>query len=680
MLGRLTIDALPLYSWVAMGGAAVTVGGGIAAFLLITYLRAWKVLWTDWLTSVDHKKIGIMYVVLALIMLVRGFVDALMMRAQQAISLNNEGYLPPEHFEQIFSSHGTIMIFFVAMPFLTGLINLIVPQQIGARDVSFPFLNSVSLWLTAAGAALVLISLAVGKFSQAGWTGYPPYSGIEYSPGVGVDYWIWALTLSGVGTTMSGINFIVTIVKNRCPGMTYMRMPMFTWTALCISILIVFAFPALTVVALQLWLDRTLGFHFFTNGDGGNMMMFANLLWIWGHPEVYILILPAFGIFSEVVATFSRKRLFGYTSLVYATACIALLSFTVWLHHFFTMGASANVNAIFGIATMIIAVPTGVKIFDWMFTMYRGRIEFHPAMVFTIGFMVTFVIGGVTGVLLALPPADYLMHNSTFLVAHFHNMLIPGALFGYFAGLNYWFPKAFGFKLDAKWGIRSFWFWFIGFYLAFMPLYALGFMGMSRRMEHYADPSWQPFLVVAALGAVFVLCGIICIGIQLYVSVRQWGSSRDITGDPWNGRTLEWATSSPAAPYNFAVVPTVTDIDAFHEMNMRGTAYQRPERYEPIVMPKSTGLGVILGGLSFVMGFAAVWYIWWLAVLMLVLCLVCIGIRACDDNSEYVLSAADVEAIENKWLGGITPADLHDMRDFDPRGAASGMALSGRAL
>ena len=680
MLGRLTIDALPFYSWVAMGGAAVTVGGGCAAFLLITYLRAWKVLWTDWLTSVDHKKIGIMYVVLALIMLVRGFVDALMMRAQQAISLNNEGYLPPEHFEQIFSSHGTIMIFFVAMPFLTGLINLIVPQQIGARDVSFPFLNSVSLWLTAAGAALVLISLVVGKFSQAGWTGYPPYSGIEYSPGVGVDYWIWALTLSGVGTTMSGINFIVTIVKNRCPGMTYMRMPMFTWTALCISILIVFAFPALTVVALQLWLDRTLGFHFFTNGDGGNMMMFANLLWIWGHPEVYILILPAFGIFSEVVATFSRKRLFGYTSLVYATACIALLSFTVWLHHFFTMGASANVNAIFGIATMIIAVPTGVKIFDWMFTMYRGRIEFHPAMVFTIGFMVTFVIGGVTGVLLALPPADYLMHNSTFLVAHFHNMLIPGALFGYFAGLNYWFPKAFGFKLDAKWGIRSFWFWFIGFYLAFMPLYALGFMGMSRRMEHYVDPTWQPFLVVAALGAIFVLCGIICIGIQLYVSARQWGSSRDITGDLWNGRTLEWATSSPAAPYNFAVVPTVTDIDAFHEMKMRGTAYQRPERYEPIVMPKSTGLGVVLGGLSFVMGFAAVWYIWWLAVLMLVLCLVCIGIRACDDTSEYVMSAAEVEAIETAWLSGITPADMHDMRDFEPRGAASGMALSGRAL
>ncbi|WP_420332691.1 cbb3-type cytochrome c oxidase subunit I [Roseibium sp.] len=679
MLGRLTFEAIPLYSWVAMGGAAVTVGGGIAVFLLITYLRAWKVLWTDWLTSLDHKKIGIMYVVLALVMLVRGFIDALMMRAQQAIALNNEGYLPPEHFEQIFSSHGTIMIFFVAMPFLTGLINIIVPQQIGARDVAFPFLNSVSLFLTAAGAGLVLISLAIGKFSTAGWTGYPPYSGIDYNPGVGVDYWLWALIVSGVGSTASGINFIVTIVKNRCPGMTYMRMPMFTWTTLCISILIAFAFPALTVVAAQLALDRTLGFHFFTNGDGGNMMLFANLLWIWGHPEVYILILPAFGIFSEVVATFSRKRLFGYKSLVYATACIAILSFTVWLHHFFTMGSSANVNAVFGIATMIIAVPTGVKIFDWMFTMYRGRIEFHPSMVFTIGFMVTFVIGGVTGVLLALPPADYLMHNSTFLVAHFHNMLIPGALFGYFAGLNYWFPKAFGFKLDTKWGIRSFWFWIIGFYLAFMPLYVLGFMGMSRRMEHYADPNWQPYLIVAALGAVCVLLGIVCIAIQLYVSAKNWGSARDLTGDPWNGRTLEWATASPAAPYNFAIVPTVRDIDAFHDSKLGGTAYQPAAAYEDIVMPKSSGLGPILGALSFALGFAMVWYIWWLAALAFVLALVCVGIRACDDESEFIIPAAEVARIEGAHLGQITSADMHDMRDFQPVGPASGAPLPGRA-
>ena len=452
MLGKLTIDALPFYSWVAMSGALVTVLGGVIVFAVVTYLGAWRYLWNEWLTSVDHKRIGIMYIVMALVMLIRGFVDAIMMRAQQAFALNSEGYLPPEHFEQIFSSHGTIMIFFMAMPFVSGLFNIVMPQQIGARDVAFPFMNAVSLWLTAAGAALVLVSLVVGRFSEAGWTGYPPYSGIEYSPGVGVDYWLWALAVSGVGSTLTGINFVVTILKMRAPGMTLMRMPMFTWTTLVVSLLMAFAFPALTVVAVQLGLDRYLGFHFFTNGDGGNMMNFANLLWIWGHPEVYILILPAFGVYSEVVATFSGKRLFGYDSLVYATGCIGILSFTVWLHHFFTMGSSANVNAFFGIATMVIAVPTGVKVFDWLFTMYRGRIVFHPSMYWTVGFIVTFVIGGMSGVLLALPPADYLMHNSTFLVAHFHNVLIPGALFGYFAGMNYWFPKAFGFKLNETWG------------------------------------------------------------------------------------------------------------------------------------------------------------------------------------------------------------------------------------
>lgn len=676
MLGRLTIDALPLYSLVAAGGAAVTVLGGLGALLLVTYLRAWRVLWFDWLCSVDHKRIGIMYIVIALIMLVRGFVDAIMMRAQQAIALNSDGYLPPEHFDQIFSSHGTIMIFFVAMPFLTGLINIVVPQQIGARDVAFPFLNSVSLWMTASGAAFVLISLVIGKFSQAGWTGYPPLSGPEYLPGVGVDYWIWALLVSGVGTTMTGINFIVTIVKNRCPGMIYMRMPLFTWTALCISILIAFAFPALTVVAILLELDRVAGFHFFTNGSGGNMMMFPNLLWIWGHPEVYILILPAFGIYSEVVATFSRKRLFGYVSLVYATAVIALLSFTVWLHHFFTMGSSANVNAIFGIATMIIAVPTGVKIFDWLFTMYRGRIEFHPSMLFTIGFIVTFVIGGVTGVLLALPPADYLMHNSTFLVAHFHNMLIPGALFGYFAGMNYWFPKALGFKLDAKWGVRSFWFWIVGFYLAFMPLYALGFLGMSRRMEHYDNPAFQPYLIVAAIGAVLILIGIACIGMQLYVSVKNREALKDATGDPWNGRTLEWETSSPPAAYNFAVLPMVKEIDNFYAQKERGEAYHVPDHYEDIVMPKPTPLGVVLGALSFLVGFGVVWYIWWLAALAFVASLVVVAIRACDDNTETVVPAAQIEAIERERYARLAAAQKHEMKG--PERAPQGVPLPGR--
>jgi cytochrome o ubiquinol oxidase subunit 1 len=656
MLGRLTIDALPFYSLIAFGGALVTVLGGLAVVAGITWFGWWRTLWSEWLTSVDHKRIGIMYVTLALIMLMRGFIDALMMRSQQAVALNSDGYLPPEHFDQIFSSHGTIMIFFMAMPFLTGLINIVVPQQIGARDVAFPFMNSVSLWLTSAGAGLVMVSLVIGKFSTAGWTGYPPYSGAEYSPGVGVDYWLWAILISGIGSTLTGINFIVTIIKRRAPGMTLMRMPLFTWTALCSSILMTFAFPALTVVCALLVLDRTLGMHFFTNGDGGNMMNYPNLFWLWGHPEVYILVLPAFGVYSEVVATFSGKRLFGYTSLVYATAAIALLSFTVWLHHFFTMGASANVNSFFGMATMIIAVPTGVKVFDWLLTMYRGRIIFHSAMLWTLGFIVTFVIGGMTGVLLALPPADYLMHNTTFLVAHFHNMLIPGALFGYFAGYMYWFPKAFGFTLNERWGVRAFWCWLIGFYLAFMPLYALGFMGMPRRLEHYNIAAWQPYLIAAALGALLILAGLAFLVVQLVVSIQERQQALDLSGDPWNGRTLEWLTASPPAPYNFAVLPQVRDIDAFYEMKARGVAYRRPDRYHDIYIPKNTSAGVILGVLAGLLGFAMIWYIWWMAIAVAVGMWAVIIARAYDDDAEYCLPAGEVEKIEARRYEALASA------------------------
>jgi cytochrome o ubiquinol oxidase subunit 1 len=647
MFGRLTLEALPLYSAIAAGGAAVTVGGALLVAIVITWLGAWRYLWTEWFTSVDHKRIGVMYIVLALIMLLRGFVDAIMMRAQQAMALNSGGYLPPEHFDQIFSSHGTIMIFFMAMPFMTGLVNIIVPLQIGTRDVAFPFLNSLSLWLTASGAGLVMLSLVIGKFSTAGWTGYPPYSGVEANPGVGVDYWIWAILISGVGSTLSGINFIVTILKRRAPGMTLMRMTPFVWTALCASVLMAFAFPALTVACGLLALDRTFGMHFFTNAHGGNMMNYPNLFWIWGHPEVYILILPAFGIFSEVVSTFSRKRLFGYESLVYATAAIAILSFTVWLHHFFTMGSSANVNAFFGITTMIIAVPTGVKVFNWLLTMYRGRIDFHPSMMWTIGFMVTFVIGGMTGVLLAIPSADFLMHNTTFLVAHFHNMIIPGVLFGYLAGYMYWFPKAFGFALDRKWGLASFWCWMIGFYLAFMPLYILGFKGMPRRMEQYNDPSWQPYLMVAALGAFVVLLGIVSMVIQLYVSIRDRKKTVDVTGDPFDGRTLEWSTSSPPPAYNFAVLPVVRDREALLDMKERGVERQRPAAYEDIHMPKNSMVGVAMGAFAFAFGFAMIWHIWWLAAACGLAMWVAMIARSSDDDSEFKVSAAEVKQIED---------------------------------
>ncbi|HUA26930.1 MAG TPA: cytochrome o ubiquinol oxidase subunit I, partial [Steroidobacteraceae bacterium] len=546
MLGKLTLAAVPYQNPIIFGAIAFMVLVAVAVVGTITVLGKWKYLWTEWLTSVDHKKIGAMYIILAGVMLLRGFADAVMMRAQQALAYgSHQGYLPPEHFDQVFSAHGTIMIFFMAMPFMIGLMNCVLPLQIGARDVAFPFLNSLSLWLTVVGAMLVNLSLAVGNFARTGWLAYPPLSELHFSPGVGVDYYIWALQISGIGTTLTGVNFIATILRMRAPGMTLMRMPVFTWAALCTNILIVAAFPVLTVSLALLTLDRYLGMHFFTNSLGGDPMMYINLIWIWGHPEVYILVLPAFGIFSEIIATFSGKRLFGYTSMVFATMAIALLSFVVWLHHFFTMGSGADVNAFFGITTMVIAVPTGVKIFNWLFTMYRGRVRLETPVLWTIGFMVTFVIGGMSGVLLAVPPADFVLHNSLFLVAHFHNVIIGGVVFGAMAGITYWFPKVFGFRLNETLGKAAFWCWLVGFYVAFMPLYVLGLMGATRRMDHYDNPAWHPLFVVAAIGAAIIFCGIMLQLAQVVVSVAQRERARDVTGDPWGGRTLEWATSSP---------------------------------------------------------------------------------------------------------------------------------------
>jgi cytochrome o ubiquinol oxidase subunit I len=647
MFGKLTIDALPFYSGIATAGALITVFGALGVIALITWFGQWRYLWSEWLTSLDHKKIGVMYVTLALIMLVRGFIDAMMIRTQQAVALDSQGYLPPEHFDQILTSHATIMVFFVAMPFLFGLFNIVVPQQIAARDVAFPFLNAVSLWLAASGAALVMISLVIGKFSSAGWSAYPPYSEAQFSPGVGVDYWIWAILVSGVGSMLTGINFLVTIVKRRAPGMRLMMMPLFTWTALCTSILIVFAFPALTIAAALLGFDRYLGTHFFTDGDGGNVKNYVSLFWMWGHPEVYILLLPAFGVYSEVAATFSGKGLFGYQSLVYAIAVVAVLSFGVWLHHLFTMGASSDVNAFFGRMAPLIAVPTGVMIFDWLFTMYRGRVQFSVPMLFTLGFIVTFVIGGMTGVLLAVAP-DYVTHDTTFLVAHFHNMMIPGALFGYLAGYQYWFPKAFGFRLEEKWGRCAFWAWIVGFYLAFMPLYVLGFMGMPQRLERYYVAGWQPYLIVAEFGALVILCGIAFLAVQLAVSIRDRGALAVSSGDPWNGRTLEWATASPPAAYNFAVVPQVDSIDAWWAMKQAGRAGHRPARFHDIVVPGDSSAGVVLGGMSFVFGFAMIWHIWWLAAVGGLGVLAAVLSQTFRARAEHRIPASEVEAIENR--------------------------------
>ncbi|QUS36099.1 cytochrome o ubiquinol oxidase subunit I [Falsirhodobacter algicola] len=618
IFGRLTWAAIPIHEPVLVAtfiGVAVL---GTAVLAAMTYFRLWVPLWKNWVVSIDHKKIGIMYMVLGTIMLLRGFADAVMMRIQQVWAFNgSEGYLNAHHYDQVFTAHGVIMIFFVAMPFVTGLMNFVMPLQIGARDVAFPFLNNFSFWMTVGGAVLTMISLFVGEYAQTGWLAFPPLSGIGASPSTGVDYYIWGLQVAGVGTTLSGINLLVTIIKMRCPGMTMMKMPIFCWTALCTNILIVASFPVLTAVLVLLTLDRYIGTNFFTADLGGNPMMYVNLIWIWGHPEVYILILPLFGVFSEVTSTFSGKRLFGYTSMVYATIVITILSYIVWLHHFFTMGSGASVNSFFGITTMIISIPTGAKIFNWLFTMYKGRIRFEAPMMWTIAFLVTFTIGGMTGVLLAVPPADFVLHNSLFLIAHFHNVIIGGVVFGVFAGVNYWFPKAFGFRLDPFWGKVSFWGWVLGYWFAFTPLYVLGLMGVTRRMRVFDDPDLRIWFAIAAFGAALVAVGIGAFLIQIAVSILKRDQLRDVTGDPWNGRTLEWATSSPPPAYNFAFTPVAYEVDAWHDMKARN--YQRPvSGYAPIHMPKGTEAGFILAGFATVCGFALIWYIWWLAALSFV--------------------------------------------------------------
>ena len=653
-LGKLTWDALPLHDPIPLAAGAMVVLTILGVLALVTLKGWWPVLWNDWITSVDHKRIGVMYVLLALVMLVRGFVDAIMMRAQLALAAGHApGYLPPEHYDQIFSAHGTIMIFFVAMTFMVGLMNFVVPLQIGARDVAFPVLNSVSFWLTAAGVLLVNMSLVIGEFARTGWLAYPPLSELAYSPGVGVDYYLWALQISGVGTLLSGINLTTTILKLRTPGMGYGRMPIFTWTALASNLLIIAAFPILTATFGMLLLDRYLGFHFFTNELGGNPMMYINLIWAWGHPEVYILILPAFGVFSEVISTFSGKPLFGYRSMAIATMAICVLSFMVWLHHFFTMGAGADVNGFFGVATMIIAVPTGVKVFNWLFTMYGGTLRFTAAMHWAIGFIFTFVIGGATGVLLAIPPADFELHNSLFLVAHFHNVVIGGVVFGAFAGYNFWFPKAFGFALHEGLGKAVFWCWFVGFWLAFAPLYVLGLAGATRRMQHYGDTSWQPLMVVAFCGALVILAGIVLTVVQLVVSIRTREQRRDLTGDPWNARTLEWSTRSPPPPWNFAALPQVASVDAFWAAkrdNGGVVPTVASESGHPIELPHGSPLGVVSAFFAVVLGFALIWHIWWMAIIGGLGIVTALTARGWNMAHEFEVPQSDIDEFERRHL------------------------------
>ncbi len=649
LFGKLTLSAFKhdmIESSVGVSMALMT----IALVIILTKMRRWKWLWTEWLTTVDHKRIGVMYFVFSGLMLFKGVVDAGMMRAQQVLSVGEAfGYLSVSHYQQLFTAHGTTMIFFVAMGIISGFMNILIPLQIGARDVAFAFLNSLSFWLFVAGGMLLMVSLVIGNFSGAGWVGYPPLSGIQYSPGVGVDYWIWTLQISGAGTLLSGINFLVTILKMRCPGMTLMKMPLFIWSCLITVVLIVFAFPILTVTAGLLTLDRMMDMHFFTADFGGNPMMFVNLIWAWGHPEVYILILPSFGIFSEVVSTFSQKKLFGYTSMVWAMVAIAFISFLVWLHHFFTMGAGASVNAFFGIMTMVISVPTGVKIFNWLFTMFKGRVLLTTPMFWFLGFVIIFTIGGMDGVLMSIAPVDFQIHNSLFLIAHFHSMAIGGVVFGLFAGFTYWFPKIFGFKLEEKWGEWACFCWNLGFLLAFIPLYILGLMGATRRLDHYdASSGWAPLFTVAAVGVAVIFAGIGFQALQVWVSCKRRKENRDTTGDPWNGRTLEWSTASPPPFYNFARIPDVDTRDAF--WTMKQTKHADKEPYEDIHMPKNTPHGLFIGVLSFTLGFAVIWHIWWLAIAAFLGILACLIIRFMDSHTDVVIPAKEIEKMEKaRW-------------------------------
>jgi cytochrome o ubiquinol oxidase subunit I len=642
----------PFEHGVIIGFGQITmILGVVAVVLLLTITKRWKWLWKEWLTSLDPKRIGIMYLIVAALMLLRGLADAGMMRAQQALSAGNaHGFLTSDHFQQVFTAHGTIMIFFVAMGAIFALFNLLIPLQIGARDVAFPFMNSVSFWLFAAGAILMNASLLFGgEFAATGWLAYPPLSELQYSPGVGVDYWIWSLQIAGVGSLLAGINFMVTVLKMRAPGMALMKMPLFVWGALGSLVLIIFAFPILTATLTMLALDRTLGMHFFTSSFGGNPMMYVNLIWAWGHPEVYILVLPAFGVFSEVVATFSRKRLFGYTSMVWAIIAITFLSFIVWLHHFFTMGAGPNVNAFFGIMTMVIAVPTGVKVFNWLFTMYQGRVRFTTPMLWFMGFVVTFTIGGVAGVMMSVPAIDFQVHNSLFLVAHFHTMIIGGALFGAFAAFSYWFPKFSGWRLNERIGKWAFGFWLSGFLAAFVPLYILGLMGATRRLDHYdASLGWQGLFIVAGIGVALIFVGVGLQILQLVVSFLQRHTHRDLTGDAWeDGRTLEWSTTSPPPFYNFAHTPVVRDRDAYWDIKQAKASTPNPP-YEDIQLPQNTPMGLFIAVSAGLFGFAIIWRYWWLAILGFLGIITLLIVHLSKDDTEYTLPAAKIKELEAK--------------------------------
>ncbi|WP_028389811.1 cytochrome aa3 quinol oxidase subunit I [Bacillus cihuensis] len=620
---------------------------GIAVILGITYFKKWGYLWREWLTTVDHKRIGIMYLISALLMLFRGGVDAIMLRAQLAIPDNK--FLESQHYNEVFTTHGVVMILFMAMPFIMFFFNFVVPLQIGARDVAFPRLNAISFWLFFMGAMLFNISFVIGGSPDAGWTSYFPLAGNDFSTSVGSNYYMIAIQIAGIGTLMTGINFITTIFKMRAPGMKLMQMPMFTWSALISNLIIVFAFPVLTVLLAMGTMDRLFDTKFFTIGDGGSDMLWANLFWVWGHPEVYILILPAFGLFSEIISTFARRNLYGYKSMVASMVVISAFSFFVWAHHFFTMGQGALANSFFSITTMAIAVPTGVKIFNWLFTLWKGKIEFTTPMLYAMHFLPLFTLGGVTGVMLAMSAADYQYHNTMFLVAHFHNVIIPGVVYAMLAGLTYYWPKMFGFMLNERIGKWTVWLMSTGFILAFIPMYITGLDGQARRMYTYSESTgFAPLNMVAFIGAGIMAISFALLVYNIYYSVRY--SPRNIGNDPWNARTLEWATHTPVPEYNFAVMPQVKSTEAFWDAKKHGHEIFKG-KIEKIHMPNSSGLPFIMSCIFFVFGFSMIFSIWPLAIISLLGILGCLVYRSFEKDHGHYIPVEEIEDTETKLRG-----------------------------
>lgn len=623
----------------------VLVSVGIVALLI--YLKRWQWLWKEWITTVDHKKIGIMYILSGVAMFFRGGMDGLMMKVQT--SRPEMEFLNAQHYNEVFTTHGVVMILFMAMPMLIGLMNIIIPLQIGARDVAYPQLNALSFWLFFSGAMLFNLSFVIGGSPDAGWTSYFPLAGKEFSPGIGNNFYAVALQISGIGTLMTGVNFIVTIMKMRAPGMTLFKMPMFTWTSLVTNLIIVAAFPILTVALALMTFDRLYGTHFFTVSAGGMDMLWANLFWLWGHPEVYIVVLPAFGIFSEVIATFSRKTLYGYTSMIVSIVGISVLSMLVWVHHFYTMGAGPGVNSFFSISTMLIAIPTGVKMFNWLFTMRKGRIKMTTAMLWALAFVPCFVIGGVTGVMLAMGAADYQYHNTLFLVAHFHYVLIPGVVFAVFAGLYYWWPKIFGTLLNERLGKWHFWLFVIGFNVTFMPMFFLGLNGAVRRAYTYSEESgFSPLFLLSGLGSAVLAAGFAVFCYNIYWSFRY--GPKNVVSDPWDARTLEWTTASPPQFYNFAKIPVVKSLDAFWHMKKKGEGLTLKEsELEEIHMPRNSWLPVYMGGVFMVAGFLLVFELHIAALVALVGVVVGLIIRSFDYDEGYHVHTHEIAYREKAW-------------------------------